>query len=129
MQTTIAIALSVVAALLFAVAAVLQERGTQGLPDSGVGFFKGLVQRKVWLLGIAADIAGFAVQAGALAVGSLLLVQPLLVTTLLFALPLAAWTQSTKAWLTRSSSPGRASSAPPMNTSAARSRVCDFSAG
>ncbi|WP_290852023.1 DMT family transporter [Gordonia sp. (in: high G+C Gram-positive bacteria)] len=93
MQTTIAIALSVVAALLFAVAAVLQERGTQGLPDSGVGFFKGLVQRKVWLLGIAADIAGFAVQAGALAVGSLLLVQPLLVTTLLFALPLAAWTQ------------------------------------
>lgn len=93
MQTTIAIALSVVAALLFAVAAVLQEKGTQGLPDAGAGFFLRLVQRKVWLLGIGADIAGFAVQAAALAVGSLLLVQPLLVTTLLFALPLAAWTQ------------------------------------
>lgn len=47
-------------------------------------------KRPVWLAGICADVAGFGVQAWALAVGSLLLVQPLLVTTLLFALPLAA---------------------------------------
>ena len=49
-----------------------------------------LVRRPVWVAGILADIAGFGVQAWALAVGSLLLVQPILVTTLIFALPLAA---------------------------------------
>ena len=97
-MNVLAIVLSLVAALLFAVAAVLQEKGTDGLSDDdasgvGVGLFAKLVRRRVWLLGITADIAGFAVQAGALAVGSLLLVQPLLVSTLLFALPLAAFFQ------------------------------------
>jgi hypothetical protein len=90
---TLAIALSLVAAFLFAGAAVLQQRGTEGVADAdalGAGFLTTLVHRPIWLLGIAADIAGFGVQAAALAVGSLLLVQPLLVTTLLFALPMAA---------------------------------------
>lgn len=88
------IALSLVAALLFAVASVLQQRGTTTIGDDsalGVGMLASLARRPVWVAGIAADIAGFGVQAWALAVGSLLLVQPLLVTTLLFALPLAAW--------------------------------------
>lgn len=91
-----AVALSLVAALLFAVASVLQQRGTSTVGDDdalGAGMLASLVKRPVWLLGIGADIAGFGVQAWALAVGSLLLVQPLLVSTLLFALPLAAWTQ------------------------------------
>jgi hypothetical protein len=90
---TLAIALSLLAAMLFAAAAVLQQRGTQGIDDSDAlraGFLATLVRRPIWLLGITADIAGFGVQAAALAVGSLLLVQPLLVTTLLFALPMAA---------------------------------------
>ena len=87
------IALSLVAAFLFAVAAVLQQRGTTTVDDRdalGAGMLASLVRRPVWVLGMATDIAGFAVQAWALAIGSLLLVQPLLVTTLLFALPLAA---------------------------------------
>ncbi len=90
---TLAIALSLLAALLFAAAAVLQQRGTQGIDDADslkVGFLAALVRRPVWLLGITADVAGFGVQAAALGVGSLLLVQPLIVTTLLFALPMAA---------------------------------------
>ncbi len=89
----LAVALSLVAALLFAVAAVLQQRGTEGVSDDdalGLGFFATLMKRKVWVAGIAADIAGFVFQAAALAVGTLLLVQPLLVSSLLFALPLAA---------------------------------------
>lgn len=89
----VAVVLSLVAALLFAVAAVLQQRGTEGMSDDdalGLGFFAALMKRKVWVAGIAADIAGFVFQAGALAVGTLLLVQPLLVSSLLFALPLAA---------------------------------------
>ena len=90
---TLAIILSLLAALLFAVASVLQQRGTVGISDDdalGANFITALVHRPIWLLGIAADVAGFGVQAAALAVGSLLLVQPLLVTTLLFALPIAA---------------------------------------
>lgn len=92
----LAMGLSLVAALLFAVASVLQDKGTQGLDDDGAvgaGFFVTLARRKVWVAGIIADIAGFGVQAWALAVGSLMLVQPLLVTTLLFALPMAALMQ------------------------------------
>ncbi len=90
---SLAIALSLLAALLFAVASVLQQRGTSDIADDdalGASMLTALFQRPIWLLGITADIVGFAVQAAALAVGSLLLVQPLLVTTLLFALPLAA---------------------------------------
>ena len=90
----LAIVLSLVAALLFAVASVLQQRGTTTISDAdalGAGMLGSLVRRPVWVAGIVADIAGFGVQAWALAVGTLLLVQPLLVTTLLFALPLAAW--------------------------------------
>lgn len=95
-MTGLAAGLSLLAAALFAVAAVLQHRGTEGIADDaalGAGFVAQLVRRRVWLAGVAADAAGFGAQAGALAVGSLLLVQPLLVTTLLFALPLAAWTR------------------------------------
>lgn len=90
---TLAIALSLLAAFLFAAASVLQQRGTSSVSDAdalGAGMLKSLFRSPIWLLGIVADIAGFGVQAAALAVGSLLLVQPLLVTTLLFALPMAA---------------------------------------
>lgn len=44
-----------------------------------------------WWLGAAIALTGFGLQAGALAVGTLLLVQPLLVLAVLFALPLEAW--------------------------------------
>lgn len=90
---TLAIVLALAAALLFAVASVLQQRGTTSIPDDealGAGMVASLLRRPVWVAGIVADIGGFAVQAWALAVGSLLLVQPILVTTLIFALPLAA---------------------------------------
>lgn len=95
-MTAVAIILALIASVLFAVAAVLQQKGTEGISDDeslGLGFFATLVKRKVWVAGITADIAGFIFQAAALAIGSLLLVQPLLVTALLFALPLAAYGQ------------------------------------
>ncbi|WCO68059.1 DMT family transporter [Iamia majanohamensis] len=87
------VSLALLAALLFAVAAVLQQQGTSGVDDDdalGAGMLASLARRPVWVLGMACDVAGFGVQAWALATGSLLLVQPLLVTTLLFALPLGA---------------------------------------
>src|SRR4051794_41650861 len=48
-----------------------------------------LAHRPKWVLGISADVGSFALQAVALAFGPLALVQPLLVTGLLFAVPLA----------------------------------------
>jgi drug/metabolite transporter (DMT)-like permease len=93
-STAIAIALSLVAALLFAVAFVMQQREAAQVPDEdalGVGLITRLLRRPVWLFGTAADGLGYAVQAIALAFGSLVLVQPLLATSLLFALPLGAW--------------------------------------
>jgi drug/metabolite transporter (DMT)-like permease len=43
----------------------------------------------VWLLGFAAQGLGFAAQAVALAIGRMVIVQPLLVATIVFALPIA----------------------------------------
>ena len=50
-----------------------------------------LVRRPIWLAGTAGDTLGYVAQAAALGLGSLVLVQPLLATSLLFALPLGAW--------------------------------------
>jgi drug/metabolite transporter (DMT)-like permease len=86
------IALALLAALLFAAAAVAQQSAASSLPDAkGVDLLRALVRRPLWLVGTGGDFLGFVAQAAALGVGALVLVQPLLVTTLLFALPLGAW--------------------------------------
>ncbi len=94
MHTEIAIAIALVAALLFAVGFVMQQREAAEVPDEdalGIGLITRLIRRPVWLIGSAADGLGYVAQAVALAFGSLVLVQPLLATSLLFALPLGAW--------------------------------------
>lgn len=94
-MTGLAIALALLAALLLAVGSVAQRRAAGQVPDDeagGLGLLRRLVRSPVWWAGSVGDVGGFVVQAAALGVGSLLLVQPLLVTTLLFALPLEAWT-------------------------------------
>ena len=94
MNTTIAVVISLVAALLFAVGFVMQQREAAEVPDEdalGLGLITRLIRRPVWLIGGAADGLGYVAQAIALAFGSLVLVQPLLASSLLFALPLGAW--------------------------------------
>jgi drug/metabolite transporter (DMT)-like permease len=91
--TALAAVFALVAALLFAVATVAQQRSAQTVPDEnarGLGLIRVLVRRRLWWFGAIGDGGGYLAQAAALGVGSLLLVQPLLVTTLLFALPLGA---------------------------------------
>jgi drug/metabolite transporter (DMT)-like permease len=85
------IALALLAAFLFALGLVLQERAASTLPAEaiGAGFLARLAQQPVWLLGLAAQGAGFVVQAIALGVGSMVIVQPLLVFSIVFALPLS----------------------------------------
>jgi drug/metabolite transporter (DMT)-like permease len=50
-----------------------------------------LVQDKLWLFGLLASVVGFGLQAVALFLAPVVLVQPLIVAELLFALPLAAF--------------------------------------
>ena len=90
------LAVSVVSALAagctFAVGSVLQQSAARQAPESVSMSWRLLVDlahRRTWLLGIGCDVASFAMQALALAFGPLALVQPLLVTGLLFAVPLA----------------------------------------
>jgi len=86
--------LSVVAALLaavfFALSSVTQHRAASTSdPSTGLGFglVRRLATRPLWLVGVASDVAGLAMQALALATGALVVVQPLLLSGLLFALP------------------------------------------
>ncbi len=61
-------------------------------PEKGVStvMLRTLLHRKLWWAGTASAVAGYIFQALALGFGSLLLVQPVLVSALLFALPLSA---------------------------------------
>ena len=83
--------LALVAAFLFALAATLQQKGALKLPTISLADPMSLVRllgEKVWLLGTVALFAGYLFQAGALDRGRLSVIQPLLVTTVVFALPL-----------------------------------------
>lgn len=86
------IALALLAAFLFALGSVLQQRAGLDEPSEGssAGLLLRMARRPVWIVGIAADAIGFVAQAAALAIGRLAVVQPVLVASLVFALPLGA---------------------------------------
>lgn len=83
--------LALVAAFLFALAAALQQKGALNLPEltlkSPASLLR-LVGQTMWLLGTVALFVGYAFQAAALDRGRLAIIQPLLVMTIVFALPL-----------------------------------------
>ncbi|HXV32439.1 MAG TPA: DMT family transporter [Gaiellaceae bacterium] len=84
------ILLALVAAFLFALGLVLQEKAASSLPAEAVGkgFLVRLARDPVWLLGLLAQGLGFVAQAVALGIGRMVIVQPLLVASIVFALPL-----------------------------------------
>jgi drug/metabolite transporter (DMT)-like permease len=87
----LSVILALLAAALFALGTVLQQKGAMQEPDEEAlraGFLLRLLHKPVWLLGVLADGAGYLAQAGALGVGKLIVVQPLLVASVVFALPL-----------------------------------------
>ncbi|MDQ1201844.1 MULTISPECIES: DMT family transporter [unclassified Rhodococcus (in: high G+C Gram-positive bacteria)] len=88
-SSVLAVGLSLVAAFLFACAAVAQQTAASAVAD-GDSLISGLVRSPRWWAGVVGDLGGYLVQVAALAVGSVSVVQPLLVSMLLFALPLAA---------------------------------------
>jgi hypothetical protein len=94
-----AAAWAVVAAICFALAAVLQQRGQFRLARAGraIRGLAGLVRLvavPAWLLGTLVLLIGYATQAVALDRGRLVVVQPLMVTTIVWALPLGYWLSS-----------------------------------
>lgn len=88
------IALALVAAALFALGSVLQQKAGMDAPEeegaSSAGLLLRMARRPVWLAGIAADALGFVFQVVALAIGRLAVVQPVLVSSVVFALPMGA---------------------------------------
>jgi drug/metabolite transporter (DMT)-like permease len=90
-----AVVAAVSAAALFAVAAALQHRSAglvtaagQGAGAAPAGFVSGTVRNPLWIVGSLAGLAGLGLHALALRSGPLTLIQPLLVTGVIFALPL-----------------------------------------
>ena len=94
--------LALVAALISGVGDVVRQRSAQEITDEEVGHVEllciSLRDTRWWLGGMAAVVSA-ALQAVALGLGSVVLVQALQVTALLFALPVYAWL--TKNGLTR----------------------------
>lgn len=83
------------ASSLFAVAAAFQHRSAVDAPAAlslrprGIApFVKATLTHKMWLAGTSAELAGFGLHAVALHTGGLTLVQPILVSNVLFAFPL-----------------------------------------
>jgi drug/metabolite transporter (DMT)-like permease len=92
-------ALALTAAFLFAVAATLQQKGALNLEGVSLAHPMSLVRlvgQRMWLYGTAALLVGYAFQAAALDRGRLAIIQPLLVTTIVFALPLGWWLTNQK---------------------------------
>ena len=86
-----AAALALVAALLFALAATLQQKGAMHLPKVSLAQPMSLIRlvgQTTWLIGTLVLGAGYLFQAAALDRGRLSVIQPLLVSTVVFALPM-----------------------------------------
>lgn len=89
----LAVVLALASSGCYAIATVTQQGVAARLP-SGRAFDPAvllrLARRPAWLAGLAAVIAGFGLQAAALGLGRLVVIEPVLATGLLFALALAA---------------------------------------
>jgi drug/metabolite transporter (DMT)-like permease len=87
----VAAALALISAAIFALGTVLQQRAAMTEPDDSAAsntILLRLATHPVWLAGIAAYGLAYGVQAAALGSGQVVVVQPVLATTIVFALPL-----------------------------------------
>ncbi len=92
-MTATAVVIALAAACCYAIASTLQHLAARReRPQSTLDprLLARLLRRPIWLAGGAADIAGAGLHATALAFGPLSLVQPLLVSGLVLAIPLEA---------------------------------------
>ena len=94
LEHALVVAAALAGAVFTAIGIVVRQRATMDVPDDrGVSalMLSTLLRRPLWWAGTASAVTGYLFQAIALTFGSLILVAPLLVSALLFALPLSAW--------------------------------------
>lgn len=94
----LAVPVALAAAAVFSVAIPLEHRAADRTPEAGgfaprqIGaFVRATVRNPWWLIGMGLNALGFGLHALALHLGALAVVQPLLVSNLLFALPVNHW--------------------------------------
>lgn len=91
MHHLLAIAIALLSAGCYALAAVLQQREASRHDLGGLSLITRLLGRRAWWGAVAATVTGAALHVVALRYGPLTLVQPLGVSALVMALPLGAW--------------------------------------
>jgi drug/metabolite transporter (DMT)-like permease len=93
-SVAVAVPCALGAAVTFAIANVEQMRAArraEAPSEVSAKLLVRLIHDRGWLIGLATSVGGFGLQAVALFLAPVVLVQPLIVTELLFALPRAAW--------------------------------------
>jgi hypothetical protein len=105
-QLTLAVICGIAAAFSYALSNVLQQHEAEQLPveeSMRLGFLGKLFRRPRWVLGMGVDVGGYVFEALALGIGTLVVVEPILATSLLLSLFLGAAinkrTISRTAWL------------------------------
>jgi drug/metabolite transporter (DMT)-like permease len=89
-------ALSVVSALIFTVSFALQQRANLVAMEAGDSGAGAVVARREWIAGMALQPAAFGLQAAALGIGSMIVVETAITTELAFMAPAGAWVLGTR---------------------------------
>jgi drug/metabolite transporter (DMT)-like permease len=93
------VVLALASAFTYGAGVALQHREAALMPATEsvrFGLLLRLVRRPLWLLGVAADFVAFVLQAAALSRGALVIVEPLVATSLVFSLVIVAVLQHTR---------------------------------
>jgi len=94
-----AVLIAFAAAFCFAFANVLQQRVASRLPSTkafDTGVLLRLARKPLWLVGFVAVIVSISLQAAALGMGRLVVIEPVLASSLLVALAMSAWAEHRK---------------------------------
>ena len=86
----LAVGLALASAVCYAVSAALQHHEAARQSGNGLHLVRALLRRPAWCAAVLASLLGALLHVGALGAGPLVLVQPLGVTALVFALPIGA---------------------------------------
>ena len=84
--------MALLAAVVFACSAVLQQRSARSVPEEKsltLGLLRALWSNRGWLAGVGAMLAAYGLQVLALALGPVALVEPLIATEIVFAVHVA----------------------------------------
>jgi drug/metabolite transporter (DMT)-like permease len=84
---TVPVLAALAGACVYGVTGILQQRNAhqvEGSPTDQAGLIRGLIRNRVWVFSTIGSVVGFGLQGLALGTGPIVLVQPLLVTGILF---------------------------------------------